>query len=92
MFPADVSTKNLKKLMYYLTSDNLFVGSAVTAPYKEKVLKYINYISPEAKVIGSINTIKKIDNQLVGHNTDYHGAIKNINKTEKPRTKGNSIK
>ena len=78
MFPADVSAKNLKKLMYYLESDNSFVGSAVTAPYKEKILKYINSISPEAKVIGSINTIKKIENKLVGHNKNYHGAIKSL--------------
>tara|TARA_B110000114_G_C15045531_1_gene378993 strand:- start:544 stop:1383 length:840 start_codon:yes stop_codon:yes gene_type:complete len=78
MFPADVSTKNLQKLMHYIRSDNLFIGSAITAPYKEKILKYINVISPEAKVIGSINTVKKINNELEGHNTDYHGAIKSL--------------
>ena len=39
MFPADVSIQNLKKLMCYLKFDNLFIGSAVTAPYKEKILR-----------------------------------------------------
>ena len=78
MFPADVSIQNLKKLMYYLKFDNLFIGSAVTAPYKEKILRYIDATSPEVKIIGSINTIKKINNEFVGYNTDYHGVMKSI--------------
>ena len=59
MFPADISSKNLKILMNYLKLDDLFIGSAVTTPYKEVILKYIESISLEAKTIESINTIKK---------------------------------
>ena len=59
MFPADVKKEKLRFLIDYLRSDKLFVGSAVTAPYKEQVLKYLDFISDEAKSIGSINTIKK---------------------------------
>jgi len=78
MYPADVSRKNLKVLMNYLKLDDLFIGSAVTTPYKEVILKYIKSISSEAKSIGSINTIKKIHKKMVGYNTDYHGAKKSL--------------
>ena len=71
MFPADVSIRNLKALISYLKFDDTFIGSAVTAPYKEIILKYVKLISSEAKVIGSINTIKKTNLRLVGYNTDY---------------------
>ncbi len=79
MFPADVKKEKLRFLIDYLRSDKLFVGSAVTAPYKEQVLKYLDFISDEAKSIGSINTIKKIDKKLYGYNTDYYGVLKSLN-------------
>ena len=78
MFPADVSIRNLKALISYLKFDDTFIGSAVTAPYKEIILKYVKLISSEAKVIGSINTIKKSNLRLVGYNTDYHGVMKSL--------------
>jgi len=78
MFPADVSIINLKALISYLKFDDAFIGSAVTAPYKEIILKYVKFISSEAKVIGSINTIKKSNSRLIGYNTDYHGVMKSL--------------
>ncbi len=80
MFPADIPSKNLKILINYLKLDNLFIGSAITAPYKELILRYIKSISSEAKTIGSINTIKKTHKKMVGYNTDYHGAKKSLTK------------
>jgi len=85
MFPADISSKNLKILMNYLKLDDLFIGSAVTTPYKEVILKYIESISLEAKTIGSINTIKKTNKKMIGYNTDYHGAKKSLTKFKKKK-------
>lgn len=45
----------------------------VTIPYKKTVIPYLNYISDEAKRIGSVNTIVKRDGCLYGYNTDYFG-------------------
>ena len=78
MYPADVKKKKLKYLINYLRSDDLFIGSAVTAPYKELIIKYLDFISVEAKLIGSINTIKKVNKKLYGFNTDYNGIIKSL--------------
>ena len=32
-------------------------GVNVTVPYKERIMKYLDFISPEAKRIGAVNTI-----------------------------------
>ena len=58
MYPFDVYENNLKKLIVYLKKTK-FVGGSVTAPYKEKIIKYLDNISYESKIIGSINTIIK---------------------------------
>ena len=48
-------------------------GVNVTIPYKQTVIKELDYISDEAKAIGAVNTIKLKDNKLYGYNTDYFG-------------------
>ena len=51
-----------------------FAGMNVTIPYKETVMPYLAEISPEARRIGSVNTIARgADGELIGHNTDYFG-------------------
>ena len=50
-----------------------FEGLNVTIPYKTVVGKYCDVIDPEAKGIGSINTLYFKDGKLHGANTDYHG-------------------
>ena len=59
MFPADVSNKNLKDLINLLKKDKKFIGGSVTVPYKEKVIKYLDYIDEISKKIGAVNTIIK---------------------------------
>lgn len=49
-------------------------GVNVTIPHKVEVMKYLDGLSEEARIIGAVNTIK-IDSQLVGHNTDGVGAL-----------------
>ncbi|MGM0396506.1 MAG: shikimate dehydrogenase [Bacillota bacterium] len=48
-------------------------GLNVTIPYKIKVMEFLDYISPEALSIGSVNTIKFSDGKMEGFNTDYLG-------------------
>lgn len=57
-------------------------GLNVTIPYKEKVLPYLDNISPEARAIGAVNVIKVIhegkDIVLKGYNSDVIGFTKSI--------------
>lgn len=57
-----------------------FTGVNVTIPYKEKILPYLDRISPEARLIGAVNTIKNEDGKLLGFNTDAQGFQKALEK------------
>ena len=48
-------------------------GFNVTVPYKEKVLKYLDGTSQEAKSIGAVNTVIKSGGRLYGYNTAPYG-------------------
>ncbi len=50
-----------------------FKGINVTIPYKQTVMKYLDYIDDKAKDIGAVNTIVNRDGRLYGYNTDYFG-------------------
>ena len=57
-------------------------GLNVTIPYKEKVLPFLNSISPEARAIGAVNVIRVIHEgksiKLKGYNSDVIGFTKSI--------------
>ena len=61
-----------------LVRSNVISGSNVTIPYKEEVIKYIDVLTDEAKLIGSVNTLYSIDNKLHGHNTDGLGFSRSL--------------
>ena len=58
------------------------VGMNVTIPYKEKVIDYLDSLSPEAKAIGAVNVIRVThkDNKVIlkGFNSDVIGFTKSI--------------
>lgn len=57
-------------------------GINVTIPYKEKVISYLDSISPEAREIGAVNVIKVIHKGkktiLKGYNSDVIGFTRSI--------------
>ena len=50
-------------------------GLSITAPYKQAVMDYLDWIEPDAKEIGAVNTIVIEDERLLGYNTDAAGLI-----------------
>lgn len=49
-------------------------GVNVTVPYKEKVIPFLDALSPFAQKVGAVNTIVVDENKkLIGHNTDGPG-------------------
>lgn len=53
-------------------------GSNVTMPCKSEVLKYMDDLSPAARMIGAVNTIINEDGKLTGHITDGLGFASNL--------------
>ncbi len=58
--------------------NNKLSGLNVTIPYKEKIIPFIDELSPVAKEIGSVNTICFEDSRKIGHNTDIYGFDKTL--------------
>jgi len=57
-------------------------GLNVTIPYKEKVIPYLDTLTPEARAIGAVNVIRVIHDgnttKLKGYNSDVIGFTKSI--------------
>ncbi|MCC6633923.1 MAG: shikimate dehydrogenase [Chitinophagaceae bacterium] len=65
----------LKELL--ATTKNL-CGLAVTIPYKQAVLPFLNFATKEVETISACNCIKITDNVLYGFNTDIIGFEKSF--------------
>lgn len=72
----------IENLVEVLNVNPELKGLNVTIPYKEKVLNYLDNISPEARAIGAVNVIKVDHNGndiiLTGYNSDVIGFTKSI--------------
>lgn len=64
---------NITELNAVLKTPNL-KGFNVTIPYKEAIIKGLDYIEETAQKIGAINTVKILPNKKTkGYNTDVYG-------------------
>jgi shikimate dehydrogenase len=53
-------------------------GCNVTMPCKNEAVKYMDELSPAARIIGAVNTIVNEDGKLIGHITDGQGFVDNL--------------
>lgn len=53
-------------------------GCNVTMPCKNEAVKYMDELSPAARIIGAVNTIVNDDGKLTGHITDGEGFVDNL--------------
>lgn len=47
-------------------------------PNKNKILEYLDDLSPAAKFIGAVNTVENRNGRLIGHNTDGVGFMRSV--------------
>ena len=47
-----------------------FIGLNVTDSFKMEVLQFLDELSPEAQILGSVNTVISRNGRCIGHNTD----------------------
>ncbi|HHV63652.1 MAG TPA: shikimate dehydrogenase [Peptococcaceae bacterium] len=61
----------------YLLEHN-YSGWNVTYPLKEAIIPFLTELSPEARDIGAVNTVKVVKGVLLGHNTDGEGFCRSL--------------
>ena len=65
-----------------ISSNPNLKGLNVTIPYKQKVISFLDSVSPEARAIGAVNVIKVIHDSngvsLKGYNSDVIGFTQSI--------------
>ena len=73
----DVKEDKLKDCVYGIKGLDI-KGCNVTIPHKVNIIKYLDSIDDNAKLIGAVNTIKNKGGILKGYNTDGRGFVKSI--------------
>ena len=73
----DVKEDNLESCVYGIKALDI-KGCNVTIPHKVNIIKYIDSIDNNAKLIGAVNTINNKGGILKGYNTDGIGFVKSI--------------
>jgi shikimate dehydrogenase len=53
-------------------------GVSVTLPFKTQILPYLDNIVDVARKIRAVNTILNEGGRMIGHNTDWHGALESL--------------
>jgi len=84
--PFRVHPDDLGKAVASLRVLNI-AGVNVTVPHKERVLKYLDEISSDAKKIGAVNTVVNKNGKLKGYNTDASGFLKSLKEHIEPAGK-----
>lgn len=82
--------KNESELPNVLKTPGL-VGLNVTIPYKEKIIQYLDELSPEARATGAVNTVKVDNGKTTGFNTDIYGFDKTLQIHLKPEEQNSAL-
>jgi len=80
--PFDIPPANLKNAIKGIIALGL-KGFNVTIPHKEKIMEFMNNISEEASIVGSVNTVVNEMGKLNGYNTDVTGILETLNPYKK---------
>ena len=74
-----INEAELEDVVIKIKTNEIF-GANVTVPYKSKIIKYIDFLSNDADITQSVNTIIKKKNKILGFNTDVDGFELSLSK------------
>ncbi len=72
-----IEEKDLKNIVKEVRNNEL-VGVNVTVPFKKLIIPFLDELHFNAKKTESVNTLFKVENKVVGYNTDEPGFNKTI--------------
>src|SRR5512134_1394589 len=55
-----------------------FQGINLTIPHKVEVLKYLDEVAEDARLMGAVNTVRREGRRLIGENTDGKGFLRSL--------------
>lgn len=64
-----------------------FRGINCTIPHKVAVISLLDEVAPDAKLIGAVNTIRRVGDKLIGENTDGKGFMRGLREQLDPAGK-----
>ena len=70
----EISESDLAETVENIRRYDMF-GINLSMPYKQKVIPFLDELSPAAQLIGAVNTVVNRDGHLFGHNTDGFGVL-----------------
>ena len=74
---VNFESDNIEQTLQVIKTTPSLKGFAVTIPYKEKIIRYLDHISEDARKIGAVNSVKVehtiSGSILTGYNTDILG-------------------
>jgi len=74
---SNYDIENIDALDKILVENPTLKGFNVTIPYKEAIIKKLDILHEEAKIINAVNTVKILrSGKLKGYNTDHYGFAK----------------
>ena len=73
----NIEDNKLKDTIDWFKAINI-QGFNVTIPYKKTIIEYLDDLSPEAKMLEAVNTVKNQDGKLIGYNTDGQGFLQTL--------------
>ena len=85
VYPQDLGTA-----MQGLRAFNM-KGINLTIPHKVEVLKYLDEVKPDAALMGAVNTVIRVDDKLIGENTDGKGFMHALTHDAKVNPKGKKV-
>jgi shikimate dehydrogenase len=73
--PLEVEPRRIRPAVNALRSLGFF-GFNVTIPHKRRIMAVLDRLTPEARLIGAVNTVEIHRGRLIGHNTDGRGFLR----------------
>jgi len=82
----EVAPENLEAAMGGLRAMG-FKGGNFTIPHKVEVIKFLDGLSEAAELMGAVNCVNRVGDQLIGENTDGKGFVKSLREVTDPAGK-----
>ncbi|MBI5975774.1 shikimate dehydrogenase [Staphylococcus canis] len=73
----NIDPKHFHHIKSIISERNLD-GFNVTIPHKERIIPYLDALSPAAETIGAVNTVKIKEGKWIGYNTDGSGFVEGL--------------